>query len=105
MKNNRLIVFSCVFLSHSVLALPEKCLQLPERISACPHLIYKKAKVDVPILDSKADEMICICLSDMGSLRLQAQGKLAEVEQQVTLSRLAVKLQLSEQNLLTLIRD
>ena len=105
MRKNQFIVFSCLFMSHLVLALPEKCLQLPERNSACPHLIYKKAKVDVPILDSKANEMICICLSDMGSLRLQAQGKLAEIEQQVTLSRLAIKLQLSEQDLLTLIRD
>ena len=92
-------------MSHSALALPEKCLQLPERISACPHLIYKKAIVDVPLLNSKANEMICICLSDLGSLRLQAQGELEKIEQQVTLSRFAAKLQLTERDLLALIRD
>ena len=105
MRKHHFIIFSSIVLSHSVLALPEKCLQLPERVSACPHLIYKKAKVDVPILGSKANQMICICLSDLGSLRLQAQGELAEIEQQVMLSRLAAKLQLTEQDLLVLIRD
>jgi hypothetical protein len=105
MKKRHFIISSSIFLSSSALALPEKCLQLPERNSACPHLIYKKAKVDVPILGSKANQMICICLSDLGSLRMQAQGKLQEVEQQVTLSRLAAKLQLTEQDLLALIRD
>ncbi|MFT4940374.1 MAG: hypothetical protein ACI88A_003427 [Paraglaciecola sp.] len=105
MKTYRFIIFSILFLSPTALALPENCLQLPERISACPHLIYKKAIVDVPILGIKANQMICICLSDLGSLRLQAHGKLAEIEQQVTLSRLAAKLQLSEQDLLALIRD
>jgi hypothetical protein len=87
------------------IALPEQCLQAPERSKTCPHLIYKKAKVDVPIVGVKANEMICICLSDMPSLRLEAKGQLEKINQKVALSRLAAKLQLSEENLLSLLRD
>jgi hypothetical protein len=70
-----------------------------------PHLIYKRAKVDVPIIAAKAREIICICLSELMPLRIEAQEQLGKIEQQVLLTRMAKKLQLGEENLLSLIRD
>jgi hypothetical protein len=51
--------------------MPESCLQLPERTQACPNLIYKRAKVDVPIIAAKTRKMICICLSELMPLRIR----------------------------------
>jgi hypothetical protein len=86
-------------------AVPESCLQLPERSLVCPHLIYKRAKVDVPIIAAKAKQMICICLSDLAPLRIEAHRPLEKVAQQALLTKMAKKLQLKEDDLLSLIRD
>lgn len=91
-------------LSFSALALPETCLQLPERTQACPHLIYKKSTVAVQQTATKINDIICICLSDFESLLHQAETKVASTEQQVELNRAAQKLAISEQDLLTLLR-
>lgn len=98
------LVFLSLFLALPVNALPESCLQVPERTQACPHLIYKRARVDVPIITTKAKEMICICLSDLAPLRIEAQDKLGKIKQQMMLTRMAEKLQLTEDDLLSLIR-
>ena len=104
---NRIIAFCLLYvgLTTVVYALPSKCLQSPERQNVCPHLIYKKAALPVALLDVGKGGVICICLSDFKALRKTAMSKLGDIDQQVTLKRLAEKHQLSEQDILTLIRN
>ena len=83
---------------------PEECVQLPERAGYCPHTLYKKSPVDVPYLNIKTNEMVCICMADFAELRIKASSEQGKIDQQVALSRAARKLDMSEQDLLTLIR-
>ncbi|WP_339725410.1 hypothetical protein [uncultured Paraglaciecola sp.] len=88
-----------------VQALPTKCLQTVERQSVCPHLLYKKAALPVALLDIDQGEIICICLSDLKGLIRSASSKVERIDQQVTLQRIATDYQLSEQDILKLIRN
>jgi hypothetical protein len=108
MMRNRIVVFCCILLlglPTGAYALPSKCLQAPERQNVCPHLIYKKAALTVASLDVNMGEVICICLSDLNAFRNTVTGKVAQIEQQVTLRRIAEKHQLSEEDIFTLIRN
>lgn len=108
MLKKRIILFCCLLcvgLTTAAYALPSKCLQAPERQNACPHLIYKKAALSVALLDVDKGDIICICLSDLKALSNTATSKVEQIDQQVTLQRLAEKHQLSEQDILTLIRN
>jgi hypothetical protein len=104
---NRIIICCLLFVGLPTVAyaLPSKCLQSLERQNACPHLIYKKAAFSVPLLDVEKGDVICICLSDFKGLGNTATSKIEMVNQQVTFHRLAEKHQLSEQDILTLIRN
>jgi len=105
---NRVVLFCSVLfvgLTTGVYALPSKCLQAVERKNVCPHLIYKKAALPVALLGVDKGGVICICLSDLKALRSTTTGKLEQIDQQVTLERLAAKHQLSEQDIFTLIRN
>jgi hypothetical protein len=99
-----LLLLGFGLLPNVVAALPEQCLQLPERSQACPHLIYKKSKVAVSQTATKVNEIICICLSDFEKLVPQAKTQIAKIEQQVELKLSAQKLSISEQDLILLLR-
>lgn len=86
-----------------VQALPSKCLQVEEMQKACPHIIYKKAALPVAVLDVEKGQIICICLSDLKALRNTATSKVEQINQKVTLQRMAEKHQLTEQDIVTLI--
>jgi len=86
-------------------ALPTKCLQAPERQSVCPHLIYKKAALPVALLEVEQGDVVCICLSDLKALHSPAKNRVEQIDQQVTLQRIAKKYQLNEQDILTLLRN
>lgn len=104
---NALFVLLLVFalsLFNDVSALPAKCLQAPSRINACPHIIYKKAALAVEAIDVKKGEVICLCLSDLAALNNTAMSEVEKIDQQVSFERLLKKYQLSEQDILTLIR-
>jgi hypothetical protein len=92
------------FLSFNVNALPTKCLQLPERKQACPHLIYKKAALPVVRLDVEKGNIICICLTDVNFLKNQTNSAVEKIDQQVTFERLTDYYQLTEQDILTLLK-
>ena len=94
-----------VALTPGAFALPSKCLQAPERQNFCPHLIYKKAALAVTSLDVEKGGVICICLSDIKTFRNTETTKVEQIDQQVTLTRLAEKHHLSEQDILILIRN
>lgn len=107
MMKNALLVFGLFFafgLIADASALPAKCLQAPNRESACPHIIYKKAALSVIALDVKKGEPICLCLTDLATLDNTGMSKVEEIDQQVTFERLLKAYQLSEQDILTLIR-
>ena len=108
MIKNRIVLFCCLLfvgLSTVAYALPTKCLQALQRQNACPHLIYKKAALPVAFLNVKKGDVICICLSDFNGLNDTTASKVEQIDQQVTLERLAEKYQLSEQDILTLISN
>lgn len=102
------LVYFCFFLfaglSAVAQALPSKCLQAVERHNICPHFIYKKAALAVAVLDVDKGGVICICLSDLQVLRHTAMSQVEQIDHQVTLQRIANRYQLSEQDILTLIR-
>ncbi len=105
---NRIVLFCCLLfvgLTTVTYALPSKCLQASERQNACPHLIYKKAALPVALLEVEKGDVICICLTDFKALRNTAASNVEQIDQQVTLQRLAEKHQLSEQDILTLLRN
>jgi len=107
MMKNRIVLFCCLLvfgLTKAAYVLSSECLQAPERQNACPHLIYKKAALSVALLDVEKGGVICICLSDFKVLRNPTKSKVEQIDQQVTLQRVAEKYQLNEQDILTLIR-
>lgn len=85
-------------------ALPAKCLQAVKRQKVCPHLIYKKAALPVPLLEVEQGDIICICLSDFNLLNSLANSKVEQIDQQVSLQRIAKQYQLNEQDIETLLR-
>ena len=104
---NKIVLFGCLLfveLTNVAIALPTKCLQAPERQNVCPHLIYKQAALPVTLLDVDKNDVICICLSDFKALRQTTSSKIEKIDQQVTLQRIAEKYQLSEQDILTLLK-
>jgi hypothetical protein len=108
MMKNRIVLFCCLLfaeLTTVAYALPSKCLQSLERQNACPHLIYKKAALSVALLGVEKGDVICICLSDVKELTNTAMSKVESINQPVTLQRLAEQHQLSEQDILTLIKN
>ena len=54
--------------------------------------------------DVDKNDVICICLSDFKALRQTTSSKIEKIDQQVTLQRIAEKYQLSEQDILTLLK-
>jgi hypothetical protein len=111
MMKNRIVLivlFGCLLivgLPTAAYALPSKCLQAVERQNVCPHLIYKKAALPVALLDVEKGDVICICLTDFKALRHTTASKVEQIDQQVTLKRVAEKYQLNEQDILALIRN
>lgn len=83
---------------------PDNCVQLPERQDVCPNLLYKKSPIDVEITGTKKGDIVCICMADFSRLRIPASSEIEKVDQQVDLSRAATKLNMSEQELIILIR-
>lgn len=84
--------------------LPTLCVQVPQREAVCPNLLYKRSPIDVGMTNTKQGEVVCICMADFAKIRRPANSQTESVNQQVALSRLAAKVDLSEQDLLTLIR-
>ena len=84
---------------------PEACIQSPSRSAICDHLIYKRSPVDVAALEIQKNQMICLCMADFQSLRVPIRKGIAATEQQVELARTARRLGISEDVLLSLVRD
>lgn len=98
-------LMSALLSSAGAQTLPEECVQVPERTLVCPNLLYKKSPIDVPMINVQKGQIVCICMADFSDIRIPAESQLEIVDQKVTIARLAVKVNLSEQDLLTLIRE
>ncbi|MDO6695805.1 hypothetical protein Q4574_21085 [Aliiglaciecola sp. 3_MG-2023] len=100
------IVFSCslTFTVNAQENLPDKCIQLPERSSVCPNILYKRSPVDIPQFEIKEGEMLCICMADFKTLRIAASDDAGKVAQIIELTKVSVKLNIDEKTLLEVIR-
>ncbi|QHJ12279.1 hypothetical protein FX988_02530 [Paraglaciecola mesophila] len=85
-------------------AVPELCLQSKARSEMCPHLLYKKSPIDIAGLSVKTGDMVCLCLSDVAGIRGASEEELSRPKLLVSLRRLAGDWDLSESELLRLIR-
>jgi DNA-binding PucR family transcriptional regulator len=74
-------------------------LQVPQRAQVCPHLRSKKTQVDVPIIVIKTGLWyVSVCLSELVSLRIEAQEQLEKINQQGFLTPMGKKLSLREKD-------
>ncbi len=85
-------------------AIPKSCIQSPERTQVCPHQILKQAAVAVPSMNIEKGGVVCICLSDLEVGANLDKSKLAEIDRQVTIQRIATKYLISEQDLRKLVK-
>lgn len=84
--------------------LPDKCVKLPQSPATCPNILYKRSPINVPLLNTKQGEMICICLADFASLRIEAETESGKIDQLAELGRKSVAIGIPEKDLLQLIR-
>lgn len=105
MQHRIILFYLSVGLSSSVHAISSTCLQDPERLGNCPHLIYKKAALPVVLLNVNKGDVICICLTDFKASGETTANKAQQVEQQISFKRVTQTYQLSEQDILMLIRN
>ncbi len=103
----KIFIFSFIGLSHFCAIaqeLPSQCIQLPQRTTVCPNLLYKRAPVDIPNLTVKQGDLVCVCMADFIDLRLAATTEQGKIDQLVSLSRASNRLNISETELLALLR-
>lgn len=100
----KLFLFAVWGLARQAHALPEECIQSPERTQACPHQIYKKAAVAVASINVNKGAVVCLCLTDLKDISDPDKSKLADIDRQVTLQRVAQKYRISEQDLANLLK-
>ncbi|MGJ8679190.1 hypothetical protein [Paraglaciecola sp.] len=105
-RNATSLLFCVLGLTNSqkVEALPKECIQAETRVQSCPRLIYKQAAVAVPVLGVEKNGVICICLTDFEQVKSAQMSKLEQIDRQVTLQRVARKYQISEEELIKLIK-
>lgn len=99
----KLMASACALINVCAVAMPEQCLQLPERTEPCPHLIYKKAPKTLSS-EASGNAVICVCLTDFDSLLQEPQSETERVAQQMRLRQVAAQLQLTPNQLLELVR-
>lgn len=102
-----LVLLCWVFTSVNIAAqgLPDKCVELPQRSTACPNTVYKRSPINVPLINTMEGEIICICMADFATLRIEADSEAGKVNQLVELSRKSVAIGIPEKDLLKLIRN
>jgi len=89
----------------ATMAMPELCLQSPKRTTACPNLLYKKSKQAIPTLGVQANDIVCLCLTDIKPLLQTTPSALEKIDQQVAWVTLTEQYQLTKEQILALIRD
>lgn len=100
----KLISLLLTLFATSALALPEQCIQRPDRSTACERQFYRTASITDPDTGKKQKQVVCICMSDFESLLQQPQNETQVVQQRMELRMLSRLLDLPEQEILELIQ-
>lgn len=101
---SRVLIVLGAFFCFQVYAIPEQCLQAPERIKTCPHLLYKKAAVGVSVIGVEKGQVICICLTDLQAVKNKRKNSIDEIERQKILEKLALKYEVSQEEIIKLVK-
>ncbi len=59
---------------------PEQCIELKKRVSACPHQLYRADKLP----SQNSVTILCICVTDFQPLLIHATGEQQKIEQNMT---------------------
>ncbi|TDF34543.1 hypothetical protein EYS14_24135 [Alteromonadaceae bacterium M269] len=104
--NSLLKVALCggIVLSSAATAVPEQCVRLPNKDKVCEHVIYKTIRdLNAPSIVGDRD-VYCVCLQDFSHLILPAQTEEEREQQALDIEDISRQLDITEQQLLRLIR-
>ncbi|BDX08102.1 hypothetical protein [Planctobacterium marinum] len=91
-------------LSFSSLALPETCIQDPQRRDQCPRIIYKNATLPDPQTGEDKTQLVCICLTDFKDLLLEEKDEVAKQIKQMRINSWTAQLGITEEQLKELVK-
>lgn len=106
-RQNSLIrgsVLLMMFLSMQSQALPDTCIQDPQRTLQCPRLIYKNASLPDPQTGQNKNQLVCICLTDFQDLLLEEEDEVDRKIKQMRINDWTAQLGISEEKLRELIK-
>lgn len=85
-------------------ALPDTCIQDPQRTLQCPRLIYKNASLPDPQTGQNKNQLVCICLTDFRDLLLEEEDEVDRKIKQMRINDWTAQLGISEEKLRELIK-
>lgn len=98
------VTLMCCFIAGYSYAIPEQCVRMPNQTAVCEHLIYKT------IRNLNADSIVgdggvyCVCLQDFSHLILPGETDAEREQQETDIENITRVLDITEQQLLRLIR-
>lgn len=92
-------------IQHVAAAIPEQCLQMPNRIQACPHMLYKKSPVTIAAINVKEGGVVCLCLTDLNRLIETDISAVDKINQHVDLLKFTEQFSLQKSDILMLIEE
>lgn len=98
------IAFLLSALSFSGYALPETCIQDPQRSTECPRLIYKSASLPDPQTGRENRQLVCICLTDFEDLLTEENNDVSRKMKEMRINSWTAQLGISEEKLKELIK-
>lgn len=90
--------------SFSLSALPETCIQDPQRKTQCPRIIYKNASLPDPETGQDKNQLVCICLTDFETLLVEEEEAVAKQVKRMKLNSWTAQLGISEEQLKELVK-
>lgn len=96
-------VFSLAIAGH-VQAIPEQCVRMPSQTNVCEHVIYKTIRdLNAPSIAGDRD-VYCVCLQDFSHLILPGTTAEERNQQAIDIENITGILDITEEQLLKLIR-
>jgi hypothetical protein len=99
-----LSVFSFVLLSFNVAAVPDTCIQDPQRSLECPRLIYKMATLPDKESGQNSRQFVCICLTDFEDLLIEPDNEVDKQLKKMQIQSWTAQLGISEEQLRELVK-
>lgn len=88
----------------SLAALPEICIQDPQRSQACPRIIYKSADLPDTETGELKNQVICICMTDFQDWLVEPESEVEKKLKQMRIQSWTAQLGISEEKIKELIR-